>query len=93
MQSRTIARRLVTVKTCSSAHGTFISIRRVEDMVKENTDLRRKCESYETNNRSLVSQLHRLQTLVKQFTPRHVTAQTATCLLVRILCYAFSRSV
>lgn len=55
---------------------------RVDDIVKENDDLKRRAETYETSNRSLISQLNKLQQLVKRISPKHVTAQTTTCLMV-----------
>ena len=56
---------------------------RVDDIVKENDSLKRRCDTYESSNKSLISQLNKLQQLVKRISPRQVTAQTSTCLLVR----------
>ena len=55
---------------------------RVDDIVKENDSLKRRCDTYESSNKSLISQLNKLQQLVKRISPRQVTAQTSTCLLV-----------
>jgi len=62
--------------------------KKVDDIVKENDDLKRRAETYETSNRSLISQLNKLQQLVKRISPKHVTAQTTTCLMVMVLCFA-----
>ena len=58
---------------------------RMDDFNKENLDLKRKLDSLESSNRSLLSQLRSLQTLVAGKMPkpsRSVTTQTSSCLMV-----------
>ena len=55
---------------------------RVEAYNQENVDLKRKMETLETNNRSLLSQLQKLQSLVGKVTPSVNTTPTNTCLMV-----------
>lgn len=56
----------------------------MEDISRENTDLRKKCDKYEQNNQSLISQLHKLQSMLKKLTPttQGAAAQTGICLMV-----------
>ena len=57
----------------------------MDDFNKENLDLKRKLDSLESSNRSLLSQLRSLQTLVAGKMPkpsRSVTTQTSSCLMV-----------
>ncbi|XP_046332115.2 cyclic AMP-responsive element-binding protein 3-like protein 1 isoform X2 [Haliotis rufescens] len=64
--------------------------KRVESFNQENTDLRKKVDSLENNNRSLLGQLHKLQALVSKM-PRPSAAsatQTGTVLMVLVLCFA-----
>ncbi|XP_073241159.1 uncharacterized protein [Porites lutea] len=65
--------------------------KRVENCASENLDLRKKVDTLETTNRSLISQLQKLQSLIAAKVPRAVTArstQTSTCLMVVVLCFA-----
>ncbi|XP_067951140.1 cyclic AMP-responsive element-binding protein 3-like protein 1 [Watersipora subatra] len=62
--------------------------RKVDDIVRENSELKQKCDTYESSNRSLLKQLEKLQAVLKRISPRPVTAQTGTCLLVMVLCFA-----
>lgn len=64
--------------------------KRVEAYNHENTDLKKKVESLETNNRSLLGQLQKLQALVSKM-PKSAAAsatQTGTVLMVLVLCFA-----
>lgn len=65
--------------------------KRMDDFNKENLDLKRKLDSLESSNRSLLSQLRSLQTLVAGKMPkpsRSVTTQTSSCLMMLVLCFA-----
>ncbi|XP_078359167.1 cyclic AMP-responsive element-binding protein 3-like protein 1 isoform X2 [Oculina patagonica] len=65
--------------------------KRVENCASENLELRKKVDTLETTNRSLISQLQKLQSLIAAKVPRAVTArstQTSTCLMVVVLCFA-----
>lgn len=65
--------------------------KRVENCATENLELRKKVDTLETTNRSLMSQLQKLQSLIASKVPRAVTArstQTSTCLMVVVLCFA-----
>ncbi|XP_074640172.1 cyclic AMP-responsive element-binding protein 3-like protein 2 [Tubulanus polymorphus] len=64
--------------------------KKVEAFTHENGELKRKVDSLEGNNRSLLSQLQKLQSLVgKVSRPSAVTStQTGTCLMVLVLCFA-----
>lgn len=63
----------------------FISNFRVEAFSQENNDLKKKVDSLENNNRSLLSQLQKLQSLVGKVTGRPAggSTQTGTVLMVR----------
>ncbi|KAK7497164.1 hypothetical protein BaRGS_00011458 [Batillaria attramentaria] len=64
--------------------------KRVEAYNHENTDLKKKVESLESNNRSLLGQLQKLQALVSKM-PKSAAAsatQTGTVLMVLVLCFA-----
>uniref|UniRef100_A0A673I9M8 Cyclic AMP-responsive element-binding protein 3-like protein 2 n=1 Tax=Sinocyclocheilus rhinocerous TaxID=307959 RepID=A0A673I9M8_9TELE len=72
---RTVKRCILQIKTCSS----------------ENNELRRKVETLECTNKSLLQQLHSLQAAVTGKVPRscRVTGtQTSTCLMVVVLCFS-----
>lgn len=56
--------------------------KRVESFSQENNDLKKKLEMLETNNRSLIGQLHKLQNLVGKVT-RTTSSGTGTVLMVR----------
>nr|CAB3233749.1 CREB/ATF-a cyclic AMP-responsive element-binding protein [Phallusia mammillata] len=65
--------------------------KRMDDFNKENLDLKRKLDSLESSNRSLLSQLRSLQTLVAGKMPkpnRTVNTQTSSCLMMIVLCFA-----
>lgn len=65
--------------------------RKVESFTNENTDLRKKLDSLETTNRSLISQLQKLQSLLSNKVQRPSSArgtQTGSCLMVVVLCFA-----
>ena len=63
--------------------------KRMEGYSQENSDLKKKLEQLETNNRSLMSQLQKLQSLVgKVARPAVPTTQTGTCLMVLVLFFA-----
>lgn len=63
--------------------------KRVEAFSQENNDLKKKVDSLENNNRSLLGQLQKLQALVGKVS-RHggTTTQTGTVLMVLVLCFA-----
>ena len=61
--------------------------KRVESFSQENNDLKKKLEMLETNNRSLIGQLHKLQNLVGKVT-RTTSSGTGTVLMVLVLCFA-----
>lgn len=56
----------------------------MEVIEKENTGLKQKCEKQESEYRTLTSQLHKLQNILKRLSPKQVTAQTGTCLMVSL---------
>uniref|UniRef100_A0AAY4C541 Cyclic AMP-responsive element-binding protein 3-like protein 2 n=1 Tax=Denticeps clupeoides TaxID=299321 RepID=A0AAY4C541_9TELE len=65
--------------------------KKVETCSNENTELRRKVETLECTNKSLLQQLHSLQAVVAGKVPRscRVTGtQTSTCLMVVVMCFA-----
>lgn len=65
--------------------------RRMESFNQENGDLRRKLDSLEDSNQTLLGQLRSLQMLVAEKMPkpsRTVTTQTSSCLMVVVLCFA-----
>lgn len=62
---------------------------RMEDISRENTDLRKKCDKYEQNNQSLISQLHKLQAMLKKLSPPQGAAQTGICLMVGRIHFTF----
>lgn len=64
--------------------------KRVEAFSQENNDLKKKVDSLENNNRSLLSQLQKLQNLVGKVTGRPAggSTQTGTALMVLVLCFA-----
>ncbi|XP_076445399.1 uncharacterized protein LOC143283142 isoform X2 [Babylonia areolata] len=64
--------------------------KRVEAFNHENSDLKKKVESLENNNRSLLGQLHKLQAMLAKV-PKTAAAsatQTGTVLMVLVLCFA-----
>ncbi|XP_063403533.1 cyclic AMP-responsive element-binding protein 3-like protein 2 isoform X3 [Mytilus trossulus] len=61
--------------------------KRVESFSQENNDLKKKMEMLETNNRSLIGQLHKLQNIVGKVT-RTTSNGTGTVLMVLVLCFA-----
>lgn len=61
--------------------------KRVESFSQENNDLKKKLELLETNNRSLIGQLQKLQNLVGKVT-RTTSSGTGTVLMVLVLCFA-----
>lgn len=63
--------------------------KRVEAFSQENNDLKKKVDSLENNNQSLLGQLQKLQALVGKVS-RHggTTTQTGTVLMVLVLCFA-----
>ncbi|XP_065120298.2 cyclic AMP-responsive element-binding protein 3-like protein 2 [Paramisgurnus dabryanus] len=65
--------------------------KKVETCSNENCELRRKVETLECTNKSLLQQLHSLQAVVAGKVPRscRVTGtQTSTCLMVVVLCFS-----
>ncbi|KAK3097662.1 hypothetical protein FSP39_011872 [Pinctada imbricata] len=63
--------------------------KRVEAYSQENNDLKKKMETLESSNRSLVGQLQKLQALVGKVTrPAGGSTQTGTVLMVLVLCFA-----
>ena len=56
--------------------------KRVESFSQENNDLKKKLEMLETNNRSLLGQLQKLQNIVGKVT-RTTSSGTGTVLMVR----------
>jgi hypothetical protein len=63
--------------------------RKVESFSQENLDLRKKVDNLQNNNQSLMSQLHKLQAVVRNFRPLSPSGtQTGTCLMVLVLCFA-----
>lgn len=61
--------------------------KRVESFSHENSELKKKVDSLETNNRSLLSQLQKLQSLVGKI-PRPSGSVPQTGLMVLVLCFA-----
>jgi len=57
--------------------------RKVEAFSQENVDLRKKVDNLQNNNQSLLSQLHKLQAVVRNFRPLSPsgTHTTSTCLM------------
>ena len=55
---------------------------RMEDISQENSDLRNKCEKYERSNQSLMTQLTKLQNMIKKIAPQQSASQTGICLMV-----------
>lgn len=63
--------------------------KKVEAYNSENSDLKKKVEQLEKNNRSLLGQLQKLQALVSKVPrPSSPTTQTGTCLMVLVLFFA-----
>ncbi|XP_033882112.3 cyclic AMP-responsive element-binding protein 3-like protein 2 isoform X2 [Acipenser ruthenus] len=65
--------------------------KKVEMCSNENSELRRKVETLEITNRSLLQQLQCLQAVVAGKVPRScrvASTQTGTCLMVVMLCFA-----
>lgn len=61
--------------------------RKVESYSQENLDLKKKMDTLENSNRSLMSQLQKLQSIVNKIRPQG-SPQTGTCLMVLVLCFA-----
>ncbi|XP_064627224.1 cyclic AMP-responsive element-binding protein 3-like protein 2 [Lineus longissimus] len=63
--------------------------KKCDNYTAENQDLKKKLENLENSNRSLMSQLHKLQALVGKVRPSNASStQTGTCLMVLVLCFA-----
>lgn len=63
--------------------------KRVESFSHENNELKRKVDSLENNNRSLLGQLQKLQNLVGKIPrPSGGVPQTGTALMVLVFCFA-----
>ncbi|XP_068442775.1 cyclic AMP-responsive element-binding protein 3-like protein 2 [Clinocottus analis] len=65
--------------------------KKVENCSNENNELRRKVETLECTNKSLLQQLQSLQALVAGKVPkscRMAGTQTSSCLMVVVLCFA-----
>lgn len=62
--------------------------KRVESFSHENCELKKKVDSLENNNRSLLGQLQKLQSLVGKIRPSGGVPQTGTALMVLVLCFA-----
>ncbi|XP_062338818.1 LOW QUALITY PROTEIN: cyclic AMP-responsive element-binding protein 3-like protein 2 [Osmerus eperlanus] len=65
--------------------------KKVETCSNENSELRRKVENLECTNKSLLQQLHSLQTVVAgkvHRSCRMTGTQTSSCLMVVVLCFA-----
>jgi len=63
--------------------------KRVEAYNQENGDLKKKIEQLENNNRSLLSQLQKMQSLISKVTKQSSAVSPAsTCLMVLVLCFA-----
>jgi len=60
--------------------------RKVEAFSQENGDLRKKVDNLQNNNQSLMSQLHKLQSIVTKIAPTN--SHSNTCLMVLVLCFA-----
>ena len=70
----------------------MVSIFRVESFSHENNELKKKVDSLENNNRSLLGQLQKLQSLVGKIPrPSGGVPQTGTALMVRKLNNFLSR--
>jgi len=61
--------------------------KKMEDISRDNTDLRKKCDKYELSNQNLMSQLQKLQNIIRKIAPQQA-GQTGICLMVMILCFA-----
>lgn len=53
----------------------------MEDIGRENTDLRKKCDKFELSNQNLMSQLQKLQNMIRKIAPQQAS-QTGICLMV-----------
>lgn len=62
--------------------------KRVEAYNHENNDLKKKVENLENNNRSLLGQLQKLQSLVSKIPKGASATQTSTALMVVVFCFA-----
>ncbi|BFZ25411.1 hypothetical protein BsWGS_28450 [Bradybaena similaris] len=62
--------------------------KRIEAYNHENNDLKKKVEHLENNNRSLLGQLHKLQSLVSKMPKAATATQTGTALMVLVFCFA-----
>ncbi|XP_013388801.1 cyclic AMP-responsive element-binding protein 3-like protein 1 isoform X2 [Lingula anatina] len=62
--------------------------KRVEQVNVENNDLRKKVDSLESSNRSLLSQLQKLQNICNKVCPSSPTTQAGTCLMVLVLFFS-----
>ncbi|XP_052439189.1 cyclic AMP-responsive element-binding protein 3-like protein 2 isoform X1 [Carassius gibelio] len=65
--------------------------KKVETCSNENSELRRKVETLECTNKSLLQQLHSLQVAVAGKVPRSCRmtgTQTSSCLMVVVLCFS-----
>jgi len=63
--------------------------KRVEAYNHENGDLKKKIEQLENNNRSLLSQLQKMQSVISKVTKQSSAVSPAsTCLMVLVLCFA-----
>lgn len=63
--------------------------KRVESFSHENNELKRKVDTLESNNRSLLGQLQKLQSLVGKIPrPSGTVPQTGTALMVLVFCFA-----
>lgn len=65
--------------------------KRVDSCANENLELRKKVDTLENANRTLISQLQKLQGLLTSKVPHPSNArstQTGTCLMVVVMCFA-----
>ncbi|XP_071943678.1 cyclic AMP-responsive element-binding protein 3-like protein 2 [Antedon mediterranea] len=64
--------------------------RKMEQYTQENTDLKKRVDSLESNNKTLVTQLTKLQSIANKISKpiRATSTQTGTCLMVFVLCFA-----
>lgn len=62
--------------------------KRMEGYSRENEGLRKKVDYLESSNRSLMSQLQKLQNLVSRMRPSPQSTQTGTCLMVLVLFFS-----
>ncbi|CAG5126156.1 unnamed protein product [Candidula unifasciata] len=62
--------------------------KRIEAYNHENNDLKKKVENLESNNRSLLGQLQKLQSLVSKMPKAATATQTGTALMVLVFCFA-----